>query len=177
MSTWRRAQELDPLAPIIRAATGWSLFVARRYEEAIREAERALELDPTFPVALDVIGLASAKLSRHDRAIQSLQKAIEASSGTRYHADLALAYARAGRPDEARATLAELDRLAKTRYMSPYYVATALAALGDREAAFARLEEGLADRSNAMTYLAVDPNLDDLRPDPRLDDLIRRVGL
>ncbi len=177
MPIWRRAQELDPLAPVIRAGTGWSLFFARRYEEAIRESERALELEPIFPIALGVIGLASGRLSRHERAIEELRKAVEPSSSTRYRADLAYAYAKAGRPDEARATLAELRRLSEKRYVSPYFLAPAHAALGDIGLAFYCLEEAFAERSNGMTYLTTDPNLDDLRPDPRFAELVRRVGL
>ena len=177
MVHWRRSQELDPLAPVLRGAKGWCLFFARRYEEAIRESERALELDPTFPIALGVIGLASSRLSRHDRAIQAIQKAIEPSSSTRYRADLAYVYAKAGRPDEARVTLAELERLSGTRYVSPYYLAPAHAALGEIDLAFSRLDEAFAERSNGMTYLTTDPNLDDLRADPRFGELVRRVGL
>jgi len=174
---WRRAQELDPLAPIVRAGAGRHFVFARRYEEAIREAQRALELDPAFPVALGVIGTASTQLSRHDAAIEALRKAIEPSDSTRYRADLAHALARAGRADEARATIAGLDALAKTRYVCPYYLAPAHAALGEIETAFSRLEAAFAERSNGMTYLSVDPNLDELRPDPRFADLMRRVGL
>ena len=174
---WRRAQELDPLAAIARAATGRHFVFARRYEEAIYESERALELEPTFPVALGVIGIASSQLARHDAAIEALRRAIEPSSSTRYRADLAYALARAGRPDDARRTLAELEALSKTRYVSPYYLAPAYAALGDTEAAFSRLEKAFAERSNGMTYLTVDPTLDDVRSDPRFADLVRRVGL
>ena len=174
---WRRAQELDPLAPILRGATGWHFLFARRYEDAIREAERALELDANFPVALGVIGLASSLLSRHDRAIETMKKAIEASSSTRYRADLASLYAKAGRTDDARASLAELEKIGKTRYVSPYYQAGPHAALGDLDRAFACLERAFAERSNGMTYLTTDPNLDDLRSDPRHADLVRRVGL
>jgi serine/threonine protein kinase/Tfp pilus assembly protein PilF len=177
MPLWRRAQEIDPLAIIMRAGASWSLLHARRYEEAIREAERALEMDPTFPVALGVIGLASSRLLRHDRAIESHRRAIESSSSTRYRADLAYVYAKAGKPDEARATLDELEKLSATRYVSPYFVAGARAALGETDLAFSCLEESFAERSNGMTLLTTDPNLDDLRPDRRFPSLVRRVGL
>jgi eukaryotic-like serine/threonine-protein kinase len=174
---WQRAKELDPLSLINRAATGWCLFFARRYEEAIRESEKTLEMDPTFVIAHGVLGLASGRLSNHARAIEELRKAVEVSSSTRYLADLAYAFAKAGREDEARATLADLERLSSTRYVSPYFVAEAHAALGETERAFSRLEEAFAERSHGLTFLKSDPNLDDLRPDPRFAGLMRRVGL
>ncbi|MGE5277685.1 MAG: protein kinase domain-containing protein [Acidobacteriota bacterium] len=177
MRFWRRAQELDPLSLVIRAATGWCLFFARRYEEAIRESEKTLEMDPTFVIAHGVLGLASLVTGRPARAIEELQKAVAYSSSTRYTADLACAYARAKRPDDARATLAELQIISQNRFVSPYYLAPAYAALGDVERAFSFLEAAFAERSHGMTFLTTDPNLDDLRADPRFAELVRRVGL
>jgi hypothetical protein len=72
--------------------------------------------------------------------------------------------------------IAELEKLSETRYVSPYFLAPAHAALGDLELAFSRLEEAFAERSNGMTFLITDPNLDDLRPDPRFAALVRRVA-
>ena len=50
-------------------------------------------------------------------------------------------FAFAERQDDARAVLRELDQAEKVKYVSPIPVATALAALGECEAAFARLED------------------------------------
>ena len=61
--------------------------------------------------------------------------------------------------------------------LSPYFLAPARAALGEIDGAFSLLEQAYAERSNGMAYLGIDPNLDDLRPDPRFADLVRRVGL
>jgi serine/threonine-protein kinase len=177
LASWRKAQEIDPIAPVIRGGTGWTFYFAHRYEEAIRESERSLEMDPAFPIALGVIGLASSRLSRHERAIEATRKAIEPSSSTRYRADLAYVLAKAGKTQEARATLAELALLSGTRYVSPYFLAPAHAALDDIEGAFSRLEEAFAERSHGMVFLTTDPNLDDLRPDPRFAALVRRVEL
>jgi len=49
--------------------------------------------------------------------------------------------------------------------------------LGDHDRAFAHLEEAYAERSNWLLMLRSDPILDQLRPDPRFEDLVRRVGL
>ncbi len=177
LAEWRRAQELDPLSLIIRAATGWTLYFARRYEEAIHEAEKALEMDSTFAVARRVLGLSFQKTSRPDKAVEELRKAFELSGGsTQYLADLAHAFATAGREVEARRTLGELEEISKSRYVSPYFVAAVHVALGDREQALDCLEKAYRERSLGMTFLKLDPNLDDLRAEPRFADLVRRVG-
>jgi tetratricopeptide (TPR) repeat protein len=174
---WRRAQELDPLSLIIHAATGWSLYFARRYHEAMREAEKAIEMDPSFAIARRVLGLAHEQASNPERAIEELKRAAELSGGTQFRAELAHAFGVAGRLEEARKTLAELEELAKTRYVSPYYTAAAYLPLGDPDRTFALLEDAFRERSHGLTFLKVDPKFDPVRSDPRFTDLVRRVGL
>jgi hypothetical protein len=42
---------------------------------------------------------------------------------------------------------------------------------------FAWLETAFRERTDFMTYLKVDPEFDNLRSDPRFQDLLRRIGL
>jgi serine/threonine protein kinase/tetratricopeptide (TPR) repeat protein len=178
LNEWRRAQELDPLSLINRAATGWFFYVTRRYDDAIREAQKTLEMDPTFVVARRVLGLAYGKSSRPAQAIEQFEKAVESSGGsTQYLADLGHALATAGREADARRVLGELEEVSRSRYVSPYFVAPVHVALGDMDQAFACLDRAYAERSHGLTFLRVDPNLDDLRRDPRFADHVRRVGL
>ena len=51
------------------------------------------------------------------------------------------------------------------------------AGLGDRSAAFKWLEKAYQERSPGMTWLKVEPMLDNIRSDPRYADLLHRVGL
>ncbi len=60
--------------------------------------------------------------------------------------------------------------------MAPIFFAAIYTALGDREVALERLERGYRERAPSMIGLHVDPWLDDLRPDPRFQDLLRRIG-
>jgi len=86
-------------------------------------------------------------------------------------------FAFAGREDDARAVLRELEQGSAEKYVSPIPVAVALAALGEYEAAFARLEDGVRLRCSRAIWGKVDPRFDVFRSDPRYADLLRRIGL
>ena len=73
--------------------------------------------------------------------------------------------------------LEELKKLSKQRYVSPYNIACIYAGLNDKDQAFEWLERAFQERSYFMTLLKVETVLDNLRPDPRFQDLVRRVGL
>ncbi len=47
----RRAQEIDPLSPILTVSLGRALWHADRREEALAAARKAFELDPNFSQA------------------------------------------------------------------------------------------------------------------------------
>ena len=88
------------------------------------------------------------------------------------------AYAVSGKTAEAQKVLDHLKELSAHGWVAPYNVAVIYAGLGDKNQAFAVLEQAYKDRSYYMaTYLATAERLDNLRSDPRFADLRRRVGL
>ena len=89
---------------------------------------------------------------------------------------LARAYALVGRKAEAQKILEDLQRRSKVSYVPPYFPAVLYAALGRRDEAFASLEKAYTDRDRYMVWLNVDSEIDPLKPDPRFDALLRRVG-
>ena len=82
-----------------------------------------------------------------------------------------------GDPAAARLTLAELERLRAEGYASALDIATVLAALGEPDRAFERLDQAATERAFHIIYLKVWPEFDALRADPRYAALVRRVGL
>jgi tetratricopeptide (TPR) repeat protein len=83
-----------------------------------------------------------------------------------------------GKKTEAEKILRDLERKAKGSSASPYTLATIYAGLGENEKAFEFLEKAYSEKSlDLVRSIKSDMVLDGLRPDPRFQDLLRRVGL
>ena len=88
---------------------------------------------------------------------------------------LAHCYAIAGKRDQARAVLGKM--IDPQRYVNAYSTAAVYVALGEMDEAWRWLTTGFEERSWHMTTLGVDPKFDPLRPDPRLRELVRKIGV
>jgi serine/threonine protein kinase len=174
----KNSQDLDPLSLIINVAIGWAYYMARRYDEALEQLLRTVELDPNFPVTYWILGLLYRTTGRYDLAITAGEKGVSLSGGSPLMcAALAHSYAKAGRANEARQVLDDLTKLAKQKYVAPHFVAGIHIGLGENDRAVGYLEESYEERSHWLIYLRIDPSMDDLRDDPRFQNLLRRVGL
>ena len=171
-----RALRLDPLSSSVNAFVGWVYLYGRRYDQAIEQFHKTLGLDPDSGVAHAGLGWSYSLKSLHEPAIASLRKACEFWPGSSPIGLLGEAYAAAGRRDEAPKVLEQLQELSKQRYVTPYVVGRIYATLGQMDEAFGWLETAYQQRAEWMVLLKVDPCLDDLRSDPRFQDLMRRMN-
>jgi eukaryotic-like serine/threonine-protein kinase len=170
------AVRLDPLSPQFHAARGSPFLLSRRYADAIDAYRKALALDPRLGRVH--LSIASAMLYSGDLkgALAEIDRARALSGDTpEAKADLAYAWARAGRAEDAEAILRELKRSARRQYVDPYEFARIEVALGKHDAALDDLERAFQMRSNLMMNLKVDPALDPLRGTARFQDLLRRM--
>ncbi len=173
-----RAQELDPLSLNMLASFGWVYLAARRYKEAIEQCHRALELDPNFVQAHLWLGLSQTENGMASEAIATFQNAAAITNrNATILGGLGIAHVRAGEAAEARKILEELeDRSARGQYVTTASMVMLYTALGQKDAAFDWLEKAYTPRASFLTGLKVYSFLDSLRPDPRYDDLLRRIG-
>lgn len=174
----RRALELDPLSPDINWHLAWHYRMAHQPKKALEVLQSALELDPNSPQAHIHYSLALEDLGRLSDAIAELQKvratALESPFGM---SELAHALAISGRHAEALKQLAELQQLAKQRYVDPFGIAMVYIGLGDKDQAFASLDRAYDEHSYGLVSYFRDPRLDPLRSDPRFVQLGHRIGL
>jgi serine/threonine protein kinase/tetratricopeptide (TPR) repeat protein len=172
------SQTLDPLSLIINVAIGWTHHMGRRYDEALEQLLQTVELDPNYPVTYWILGLVHRTMGRYELAITEGEKAVNLSGGsTLMRAALAHSYGKAGRRREAMQILDDLTKLAKHKYVAPHFVAGIHIGLGENDRAIEYLEKSCEDHSHWLIYLHLDPSMDDLRNDPRFQDLLQRVGL
>jgi tetratricopeptide (TPR) repeat protein len=156
-----RACDLDPLAPNYAANAGMTLYFSRRYTAAIEQLEATLEIDDTNDHARSLLGRSLLQLREYERAIDQFLRRTRPTIGSA--ADLPVAYAFTGRRAEARSALEQLVHTARTRYVSPYDIATVYAALGDDDATVHWLDRALDQRAQPINCLPLDPIFDRLQ--------------
>ena len=177
IAAMKRAQEVEPLSRIVLAAAARPYYNARRYDEAIAQSLKALEIDSTFGRAHYWLGLSYEQLSRPAAAIREFEQLTARAPTSLYLAALGHAYAVSGQRGKAEKVLKELQTRSDTSYVSPFDLATLYAGLGDRPRTLEWLEKAYQRRVPYLIYLAVDPQFDAFRADPRFRDLVRRIGL
>jgi len=173
----RRGRELDPVA-VSGTEVAWILFQSRRYDEAMQELRSVLAVRPDDSAALWFLGFVLIANNQPSEAIPVLEKTFSVSGhSSAVIGVLIRAYAHAGRRADALRLLAELKKRKQAGYVPAAAFVNAYLGLGDKEEAFAWLEQGYKEHSNILQWLKVHPYFDPLRDDPRFKDLVHRVGL
>ena len=171
------ARELDPLCLVPSSSVAWTLYAARRYEDAARECRHTIAMGECYVPAWRLLGAALLQLGDVTAALDALQ---DACARTGDHplvlSWLAHASAVAGDPDEAVRLIGSL-RSIEDRYVSPYHLAVAFLGINSIDAAFESLAQAFADRDPHIAHLIVEPRFDPLRGDERYRRLVGRMNL
>ena len=173
-----RAVAADPLSLQNNSSLGANLRLIDRDRDAVARFQLTLELDPHFPAAHSGLGWTYLEMGRVEEGIGALEEAVRLSNGNiRALAALGHAFGVAGRSAEARAILQSLEQRSRQRYVAPLLLAWVHAGLGQRDAAFERLEEAYREGSPGLLHIKADPPLQSLRTDPRFRQLLLRMNL
>lgn len=173
-----KCREVDPL----RSEPLWieaAMYYQLRNYKVLTEVSRSFTASrPNVWFAHYWFGVGYEGSGQTLKAIPEYQKAIELSQGDEDPtAALAHAYAVTGKKAEAQRILHDLQSRAEINYISPYMVATIYASLGNKDKALEYLERAYQERSSDLPYfLRADLRIDNLRSDPRFQDLLRRMN-
>lgn len=173
----QRAIRLDPLSSVIQWALGYVYWMAHRYDQAIQQFEKTLEFDPGFAWAHALLAWAYIGKSMREAAISAAKAAIQMlPSSTLLLATLGEVYAASSKKREAEKILEQLEDSENRQYVTPYMLARIYVALGRKDDALCWLEKGYQTKAAWMVVLKIDPQLDNLRSDPRFHDLMRHMN-
>ncbi len=172
----RRAQEIEPLSPLINAGVGFALYMSRRYEEAVLECEKSLEIDPNLLLAIHFMAMCRAQQSRLSEAIALSERTVAMSDRAPFYLGLLGHFcARAGARERVDALIAELEHLAAQKYVPPHCMVYIYAGLNDLDRAFEWQAKANEDGAAPFNYFS--PVIDNLQRDPRHTADLRRMGL
>ena len=163
------ARDLDPLSVRANNDIGWLYLQLRQPSDAIRACQHTLAV---FPESLE----AQACLERAYLQRGMYQSALRAALLTMPPR----APSKATTPTTIEAVwrmrLERLEAMARTRWVSPYTLATHLAMTGQRARAIDQLEVAAEQRIGMLVFLERDPAIDSLRQDPRFQALRARLN-
>jgi tetratricopeptide (TPR) repeat protein len=169
----QQAIGLEPLSSIINLGIGWCYYYTRQYEKAIEQYRSVVEMDPNLPMPHQTLGMAYQQKRLFPQAIAEFQRAAALSGNSPTTvAALASAYGFAGQATEARAELAHLEEISRTRYVPALYFAMIHNSLGETSTALRFAWTAASERSDYLVYLHLEPQVGKLAGDTRFLSLI-----
>ena len=168
----RKAVELDPISPGAYVNLSGALAWAGRLEDAERAARRAIALAPDRPAGHFWLGQV---LLLQDRNEQALAEFDRESIPWQRMTGRALSFARAGKPELARAEVQSMQKALGSA--ASYQYAQIYTALGDYDEAFRWLATARKIHDpGLMGQVFADPLLRPLHSDPRYGRLVEELG-
>ena len=179
----QQALERDPASPLVHVQIATSYWNQRRYDEAIVWADRALAIDPQHLLAREFLAGAYSKKGDFDRLMDENVKQAQAfgipepqlAAIRRAIDECRRVFEADGRAGVARYMLKNMPRAASAAAEVQFAVLHGQA--GELDAAFEHLDRAIDGRDPALVHLAVAPQWDDLRNDPRFAARLTRMGL
>ena len=167
-----KALERDPFSPLVHLQISLGYWNQRRYDEAIEWAKKTLEIDPRHPHARENLAGAYWKKGDFDRQMEENIKHAELHGAPPAALDhLKRIYADGGHVGVMRLMLQQAAGLPAMQ------LAIIHGETGDLDNAFRHLDRALDGHDPSLVHLAIGPQWDSLRGDPRFGRCLTRMGL
>lgn len=174
----RRALGLDPLFLNTSISVGFSMWILGQYERLREHGEKLIEFAPDFFGGYWQIGVECWGTGKYEEAISALQTSVACGANPMVSAYLGYLYGLTGKRDEAQQILHQLQELSAQRHALPFELGMVNVGLGELDRAFALFEQAYEQRAGILIYLKyISAMMPGFRDDPRLTDLLRRIGL
>ncbi len=174
----KRSVELDPFSSQPNTILGLAYYLSGSVDQAIAQFRKVLDIDPHDPVAHAILGDIYACAGEDEKAVDMCRRGLAlAPQIMLIRLSVAATFAKLGRIAEMRAILEEAENTRKIGDTSAYWIAAVYARLGDKDRSFQWLEAAFQEHVGFLYLARIHPQFANLRGDPRLDALAKRIGL
>ena len=175
----RAGLEIEPFNVPLNNTYGIALTFAGRYDESITQLKRTLGLDPDNSITEAALVVAYSLKGMYAEAVEHRIRDAKLRGDDQLAENIREAFAKGGWPAVIRAELTQYEEQSPTPNGSFHsQKARLLAALGEKDEAFAELKRSLEDREQpALVFLKTEPRFQRLRDDPRFQEICRKIGL
>jgi len=149
---------------------------ARQYDAAIEEARLRLQAEPD-PGVYYLMANAYRGKGMDKEWADAWENYLRLSGDPASAAAFQRAYRVGGRKAALHWQLDQLQRKARTAYVSPVDLALIHAQLGDREQTLSLLEQGVREHSPLLLWIHFDPAYDFLNNDERYRSIVQRIAI
>lgn len=169
------ARQLNPVTIYIQIQIPVNLSRAGRLDEAIEEAKKTIEMWPEHPSAYGLLASFYIRKGLADEAEKLLNKFTELKKTPSKLTTAQLQFLRGNRAEGEKLLREQIAQYKPGGNCLPF--AKSYAALGEKEKALELLECAFERRETYSFYMAVDPDWDMVRADPRFQAILRRMKL
>lgn len=173
----QQALTLDPMNSFQRCFYGWHLIYVGRYDEAIYVLQKVAAAQPYFSSVHMGLWGAYYKKQMPKEAMDEAIRFFAALNDQEAVAALQSGYHDAGYREGMRRAASTLARRAQYSHVAGVRIARLYAHAGDTDQALVWLERAYEAKETPLSHLAVAWDWEALRSDPRMQDLVRRMGL
>ena len=168
------AKSLDPNDD----GVAWVYYVRRDFGKFIEMKKSDVARQAFGPMAHYDLGYGYERAGQYGDAVGEWAIAMQGFGYDEEAEALRKAYTSGGFRSAVRAWVALLENRARNgEPIVPQLPAYLYAITGDKDQAFAWLEKDLEQHTNNPPFLKIDPTWDDLRSDPRFEQLLKRVNI
>ncbi len=168
----KKALEIDPLSPVTNFQYAQEFFFERKYEQSEALSKKNIELDPNFWYA----HLQLFYVYRQKRDYASAVEALAKMQDARGEPDAAKLIRESLVNNDWPGFLRKITEQRTRLKIYPYFVATLFVDLGEKDKAFATLNEAVETKDQHTNQMKVDPFMDPMRDDPRFKEVLRKAG-
>jgi len=174
----RRALELDPINPLFMEIYGMTLMYLGKLDEAISMFRQALRTSPNDFAAHNNLWEMFHLKGRYDEALKAAKACYAVAELTPVVEAMSSGFETGGYSGAMRSGAEALAAIWQQGYLSPFLIAQAYGAAGDKEKTMEWLEKAYEVGEPNLPYMGGEGMMQSLlRDDPRFQDLLRKMKL